>query len=62
MKTLEVIRKMDGLEKRFADLKKESEKKFENLEKEFNDLKKQVNGKKESNKVDKSKSNIKFKE
>ncbi len=48
MKTLEVIRKMDGLEKRFADLKKE-----------FDELKKQVNGKEKSKKVDMSKSNIK---
>jgi hypothetical protein len=48
MKTLEVIRKMDGLEKRFADLKKE-----------FDQLKKQVNGKEESKKVDTFKSNAK---
>jgi len=48
MKTLEVIRKMDGLEKRFADLKKE-----------FDELKEQVNGKKESKKVDTYKSNTK---
>ena len=58
MKTLEVIRKMDGVEKRLADLTKD-----------FNILKAEVNGKKsepekaESKKVDKSKSNTKkFKE
>ncbi len=58
MKTLEVIRKMDGLEKRFADMKKEFDK-FANLKKEFDELKEQVNGKKKSKKVDTFKSNTK---
>lgn len=44
MKTLEVIRKMDGFEKRLADLTKQ-----------FKDFKDKVNGKKESKKVDTSK-------
>jgi hypothetical protein len=49
MKTLEVIRKMDGFEKRLADLTKE-----------YNAFKEEVDGKqKESNKVDSPKLNSK---
>ena len=52
MKTLEVIRKMDGFEKRLADLTKQ-----------FNSFKDEVNGRKESKKVDSGKSKTKnFKE
>lgn len=48
MKTLEIVRKLDGFEKRLADLTKD-----------YNVFKKSVNGKVESKKVDTSKLNTK---
>jgi uncharacterized protein YihD (DUF1040 family) len=48
MKTLEIVRKLDGFEKRLADLTKD-----------YSIFKESINGEKESKKVDTSKSNTK---